>query len=214
MTSETGTSETGTSEQSGAPDTHVAGPIPAGLTTAEFVLRPIVADDAASDHAALMETRDDLRLWEQSTWPEDDFTVEANRADLAGLEERHNDRRALTYTVIDPAGDECLGCVYIFPTGASFLAKATVTPLGGEPWAEVDLVVYFWVRRTRMATRMDERLLAALRAWFAREWEADMVVFVTSELFTQQLELVRRTDLTPMFTLTEPGKSGTYLVFG
>jgi hypothetical protein len=47
--------------------------VPAGLRTAEFVLRPIVADDAEKDHAAVMETREDLRLWEQSTWPEEDF---------------------------------------------------------------------------------------------------------------------------------------------
>ncbi|MDF2510059.1 MAG: hypothetical protein K0Q52_3918, partial [Microbacterium sp.] len=44
-------------------------PVPAGLRTSEFVLRPITADDAERDHAAVMETRDDLRLWEQSTWP-------------------------------------------------------------------------------------------------------------------------------------------------
>jgi len=201
-------------EQSPASDTHVTGRVPAGLTTAEFVLRPIVAGDAANDHAALMETRDELRLWEQSSWPEDDFTVEANRDDLAGLEARHNDRRALTYTVLDPAGGECLGCVYVFPTGASFLEKATVTPVGDDAWAEVDLVVYFWVRRSRMATAMDERLLAALRAWFADEWDAEKVVFVVSELFAQQVELIRRTDLALQFELVEPQKPGRFLVFG
>ncbi|KRC51612.1 hypothetical protein ASE16_00490 [Leifsonia sp. Root227] len=201
-------------EQSPASDAHVTGRVPAGLTTTEFVLRPIVAGDAANDHAALMETRDELRLWEQSSWPEDDFTVEANRDDLAGLEARHNDRRALTYTVLDPAGRECLGCVYVFPTGASFLTKATVTPVGDDAWVEVDLVVYFWVRRSRMATAMDDRLLAALRAWFADEWDAEKVVIVVSELFAQQVELIRRTDLALQFELVEPQKPGRFLVFG
>ncbi|MFJ8896402.1 GNAT family N-acetyltransferase [Leifsonia sp. NPDC102414] len=201
-------------EQSPASDAHVTGRVPAGLTTTEFVLRPIVAGDAANDHAALMETRDELRLWEQSSWPEDDFTVEANRDDLAGLEARHNDRRALTYTVLDPAGRECLGCVYVFPTGASFLTKATVTPVGDDAWVEVDLVVYFWVRRSRMATAMDDRLLAALRAWFADEWDAEKVIFVVSELFAQQVELIRRTDLALRFELVEPQKPGRFLVFG
>jgi hypothetical protein len=62
--------------------------VPAGLSTEQFVLRPITADDAELDHGAVMETREHLRSWEQSTWPEDDFTVEANRKDLADLEQR------------------------------------------------------------------------------------------------------------------------------
>ncbi|MFF1876330.1 N-acetyltransferase [Leifsonia sp. NPDC058230] len=190
------------------------GPVPAGMTTAEFVLRPIVAGDAETDHAALMETREHLRLWEQSSWPEDDFTVEANREDLVGLEERHAERRAFTYTVLGPDGAECLGCVYIFPPGAPFLAKSAVTPVGDDQWADVDVVVYFWARRARMDTGMDERLLAALRVWFAEEWMVDAAVFVTNEQFTQQVELIRRTDLDLKFELVEPGKPGTYLVFG
>lgn len=36
--------------------------IPERLNTPEFALRPIVADDAASDHAAVMESRGYLRL--------------------------------------------------------------------------------------------------------------------------------------------------------
>lgn len=194
--------------------TYSRGPVPAGLRTDEFLLRPIVADDAAADHAAVMETREYLRLWEQSTWPEDDFTVEADRQDLVGLEERHADGRAFTYTVLDTDGGECLGCVYVFPTGASFLAKSTITPVGDDAWEEADVVAYFWVRRTRMADGLDSRLLAALRTWFADEWRVARAVFVTNEHFTQQVEVIRRTDLTVKFQLVEPGKTGTYLVFG
>ena len=191
-----------------------SGPVPAGLKTAEFVLRPIVADDAEKDHAAVMETREDLRLWEQSEWPADDFTVEANREDLVGLEERHAEGRAFTYTVLAPDGSESLGCVYVFPIGASFLEKSTVTPVGDDEWADVEAVVYFWARRSQMEKGMDERLLTALRAWFADEWKVDRAVFVTNEQFTQQVELMRRADLHLKFELVEPGKPGTYLVFG
>jgi hypothetical protein len=188
--------------------------VPDELRTAEFFLRPIVADDAALDHAALMETRGYLRLWEQSTWPEDDFTVEANRQDLAGLEQRHAEHRAYTYTVLDPVGTECLGCVYVFPTSASFLAKSTVTPVADEEWADVDAVIYFWTRLSQMEAGMDERLLAALRAWFAKEWKVGRAVYVTNEQFIQQVDLIERTDLKLKFELVEPDKPGKYLVFG
>jgi hypothetical protein len=202
------------SKEADVANTWWSGPVPMGLRTAEFVLRPIVADDAEKDHAAVMETREDLRLWEQSAWPADDFTVEANREDLVGLQERHAEGRAFTYTVLAPGGRESLGCVYVFPVGASFLAKSTVTPVGDDEWADVEAVVYFWARRSQMEKQMDERLLAALRAWFADEWKVDRVVFVTNEQFTQQVQLMRHAGLRLKFTLVEPGKPGKYLVFG
>ena len=189
-------------------------PIPEGLSTAEFTLRPITASDAEIDHAAVMETRESLRLWEQSTWPTDDFTVEANRDDLVGLEQRHVEHRAFTYTVLDPAGDRSLGCVYVFPTSASFLAKSVVTPVSDEEWGAVDAVVYFWVRESEMRLGLDERLLVKLREWFRDEWRAQHPVFVTNEQFTQQVELIGRTDLALKFELAEPDKTGTYLIFG
>lgn len=189
-------------------------PVPAGLRTADFVLRPIVADDAEKDHAAVMETREHLRLWEQSTWPEDDFTVEANHADLIDLEKRHAEHRAFTYTVLEPNGTECVGCVYVFPTSASFLVKSTVTPVGDDQWADVDAVIYFWARLTQMEAGADELLLTALRAWFAEEWKLERAVYVTNEHFTQQVDLIDRTDLILKFELVEPGKPGKYLVFG
>ena len=188
--------------------------IPTGLQTAEFALRPIRADDAENDFAAVMETREHLRLWEQSTWPADDFTVAANREDLVDLEQRHAEHRAFTYTVIDPDGTECLGCVYVFSTTASFLAKSTVTAVGDDEWTDVDAVVYFWARLSRMETGMDGRLLAALREWFRDEWKLERTVFVTNEQFTQQVDVIDRTDLSLRFEFLEPEKPGKYLVFG
>ncbi|QRP43414.1 hypothetical protein [Amycolatopsis sp. FDAARGOS 1241] len=188
--------------------------MPAELRTEEFALRPIVVGDTEMDYAAVMETREHLRLWRQSTWPEDDFTVEANRKDLIDLEQRHAAQRAYTYTVLDPAGTTCLGCVYVFPTNATFLAKSTVTPVGDDEWADVDAVVFFWARLSRMVSGMDERLLAALRGWFKDEWKLDRTVYVTSEPFAQQVDLLNRTDLKLKFELLEPGKPRKRLVFG
>ncbi len=189
-------------------------PVPTELKTEEFVLRPIRAADAACDHAAVMETRQDLRVWEQSAWPEENFSVEANRKDLVDLERRHAEHRAFTYTVVDPQDVECLGCVYIFPTTATFLAKSTVTAIGDDLWTDLDAVIYFWVRRSRMVTAMDGRLLAALRAWMREEWSFARTAYVTNEQFEQQLDLLTHTDLRLRFELLEPGKPGKYLVFG
>ncbi|WP_426625281.1 GNAT family N-acetyltransferase [Leifsonia sp. McL0607] len=191
-----------------------AEPVPTGLTTDRMLLRPIRADDAADDYAAVAETRELLRLWEQSSWPEDGFTVEANRADLAGLQQRHAEHRAFTFTVRDPEDTVCLGCVYLFPTTAAFLAKSTVTPVGDDAWEDVDAVAYFWVRLSQLEAGLDASLLDALRSWLRDDWGFERVVFVTNEQFEQQVSLLTGTDLVLRFELREPGKPGTYLVFG
>ncbi|NYE19062.1 N-acetyltransferase [Microbacterium immunditiarum] len=188
-------------------------PVPEGFRTADFVLRPILASDVERDHAAVMETRDELRLWEQTSWPEDDFTVDANRADLEDLERRHLERRAFTYTVLDPEGDESLGCVYIFPIDATFLTKAEVARVGDDRWEDLDAVVYFWVRTSRSASGMDADLVAALRGWLAREWGFERTGYVTNEQYVRQVELLESAGLTVQFELREPGKAGAYMVF-
>ncbi|WP_241705526.1 N-acetyltransferase [Leifsonia shinshuensis] len=189
-------------------------PVPVGLGGDRFLLRPIRADDAADDHAAVMETRELLRLWEQSEWPADDFTVEANRADLVGLQQRHAEHRAFTFTVRDPDDTLCLGCVYLFPTSATFLAKSAVTPVGNDAWEDVDVVSYFWVRQSQLEAGLDRALLDTLRSWLRDDWGFERVVFVTNEQFAQQVGLLEATDLTLRFELREPGKPGMYLVFG
>jgi len=189
-------------------------PVPDELHTEQFTLRPITAADAERDHAALMETRVQLHLWEQSTWPADDFTVEANREDLVDLEARHRGGRAFTYTVVDPADTEALGCVYVFPISADFLTKATVTPTGDRHWDDVDAVVYFWMRASATQQGLDASLLAALRTWFREVWKTERTVFVTNEQFTQQVGLLDETDLALEFELVEPDKPGRYLVYG
>lgn len=191
-----------------------AATVPTGLRHDRFALRPIVADDAADDFAAVVETRGLLRRWEQSEWPADDFTVEANREDLAGLQKRHDEHRAFTFTVRDPEDSVCLGCVYLFPTTATFLARSTVAPVGGHDWADIDAVAYFWVRLSQLEAGLDRVLLGALRSWLRDEWGFERVVFVTSERFEQQAALLAGTDLALQFELREPGKAGTYLAFG
>jgi hypothetical protein len=186
---------------------------PDRLVKDDFILRPITADDAELDHAAVMESREYLRGWEQTGWPEDDFTVDANREDLEKLEQRHAAREAFTYTVTNPAETECLGCVYLMPTDARMFAGARITPVGDRRWEDFDATVYFWVRRSRLGTATDRSLLDALRAWLADDWSFKGHLIITSELFTQQVESIERTDLRLRFTIEEPGKPGRYLAY-
>lgn len=187
--------------------------VPDGLTTEEFVLRPILAADAEIDYAAVMESREFLRAWEQSDWPTDDFTVAGNREDLEMLEQRHASGKAFTYTVTDPTGTECLGCVYLIASDARMFAESRITPVGSVQWQDVDATVYFWVRKSRLETQMDRALLDALRAWLADDWRLGTHVFVTNEQFAQQVDMIERTDLQLRFKIEEGDKPGTYLAY-
>jgi hypothetical protein len=187
--------------------------VPEGLTTDDFMLRPIVAADAEMDYAAVMESREYLRAWEQSTWPEDDFTVAANREDLEKAERRHANHEAFTYTVMDPAETECLGCVYLMPPDARMFARARITPVGSHRWDDYDAAVFFWVRKSRLAAEMDRVLLDALRTWLAQDWSLGGHLFVTNEQFAQQVELIEHTDLQLRFEIAEPDKPGRFLAY-
>lgn len=172
-----------------------------GLRTDEFLLRPIVEADAESDHEAVMESREFLRVWEQSTWPEDDFTVESNREDMVKMEQRHLDNYAYGYTMQTPDESTCLGCVYVMPADAKGYAGATAEEVGSMAWSDCRATVAFWVRASRIADGLDARLLDELVRWFTDDWEIDGVVFTTTATFEQQVALIESAGLAQQFIL-------------
>jgi hypothetical protein len=188
--------------------------IPVRLATDEFVLRPIVASDVEGDYEAVMESREYLRPWEQTGWPTDDFTLDEDREDVVMLEERHNAQQAFTYTMVTPDETECLGCVYLMPPDARSYREVTVTPVGDARWEDYGALVNFWVRTSRLASGVDERLLAELRAWLPRDGNLGRLLFVTNEQVAQQVELIGRTDLELRFRISKPSYSGAYLAYG
>lgn len=172
-----------------------------GVRTDEFVLRPIVEADASSDHEAVMETREFLRTWEQSTWPEDDFSVEANREDMVKMEQRHLDNYAYGYTMQNPDESSCLGCVYVMPADAKGYADVVVEEVGSMRWADCRANVSFWVRSSRLDDGLDARLLAELVRWFDDEWKLDGVVFSTNRNLDRQVALFEQAGLQKQFVL-------------
>lgn len=186
---------------------------PSGLETPQFILRPIVAADAELDYEAVMESRDFLRKWEQSTWPEDDFTVEANRKDMVKLEDRHKSGESFAYTVMNPEQTECFGCVYLFSPSAKWLADADITALGADHWSDRDALLSFWVRKSKLAEGLDRTLLDSLLRWLEEEWSFDAPVVSTNEEFEQQVTMIETAGLTRRFELKLPESSGKDLAF-
>jgi hypothetical protein len=127
--------------------------VPRRLETPQFVLEPLGPEHNDSDYDAWTSSMEHIRAtpgWEGSTWPRE-LTSDENRADL----ERHADdfrrRAGFTYTVLDPASRDVIGCVYIYPAR------------GDE-----DAHVLSWVRESH--ARLDAPLRLAVGEWLASDW--------------------------------------------
>ncbi|MDQ3548996.1 MAG: hypothetical protein M3439_09270 [Chloroflexota bacterium] len=151
--------------------------VPVEFRTADLWLRVLRPDVTELDYAALMESRERLRLWSDSTWPADDFTLEGNRQDLVEHEQEWEDRDAFAYTVLNPDGSRCEGCVYILSFVNSMRHRGYVPAVDGIQTSDDAAVVSYWVRESALAAGLDRQLLAGLREWFSSAWPFSQVIY-------------------------------------
>lgn len=181
--------------------------VPSGLETAVFILTPLQPKHVHLDYAALMQSKAVLRLWSGSPWPQDDFTVDSNLEDLEWHWLEHQERLAFTYTVLNPAQDICLGCVYMKSMADLVRAEGVA-----EPDAVADFVtaVRFWVTTNSLPENLDRLLLSALINWFKTEWPFRQVYFHTPTNYGHQLNLFASAGLTPTFSLKMASRGGDH----
>lgn len=187
---------------------------PQGLRTDEFLLRQLVAADNQRDYEAVMESKEFLRIWEDPSFPPDDFTAEDNLKDVIKMEGRHNSRHSFIYTMMNLAETQALGCVYIAPTDVSWLADSEVSPIGNAQWSEYNTSVSFWVRPSSVAAGLDQKLFGSLLQWLNQEWPARAALFFTAESLHQQIALFESAGLMLKFRTTESGDTASSVAFG
>lgn len=152
-------------------------PVPIEWRTNDLWLRVLRPDVTALDYDALMESRERLRHWSDATWPADDFTIEENRQDLVEHEREWEEREAFAYTVLNPDGSRCEGCVYIRSFATAMRGRGFDPVSTGIQFGEDTAVVSFWVRESALAANLDRQLLAGLREWFRAEWPFSQVIY-------------------------------------
>jgi RimJ/RimL family protein N-acetyltransferase len=160
-------------------------PVPASLVTPEFMLEPLDASHVELDFDALMSSRPRLNLWSGNLWPRDDFTLAENLEDLEGHDTEQRAREAFTYTVLDPSGQQCLGCVYINPLDA-FMDQSGVPAADRPELLDDDALLTCWARASVVSLGLETRLVVALIDWLARDWAFQRVTFATTERFVEQ----------------------------
>ena len=128
--------------------------IPLGIETSDFVLEPLGPEHNDRDYAAWTSSLEHIAAtpgFPWGTWPRE-MTSDENRADLERHAEDFRSRRGFTYTVLDPASRDVMGCVYIYP------ARDT----------DFDARALSWVRESR--AELDTSLWRAVSGWLESDW--------------------------------------------
>ena len=186
-------------------------PIPEELRTDEFALRPLRTTDVDLDFAAVVESRASLRALFGGSWPREGFTVEENLQDLEIHEREHVERKAFTFTVVNPEETECLGCIYVTPLAFELEhAGADEAVISGG--ADDDAAVFFWVRSSRVADGLEERVLRSVAGWLRESWPLGRVLFGANEHAPRRAKQFAEIGLRERIRVARPTK-GTALLF-
>ena len=109
--------------------------VPLGLETSEFVLEPLGPEHNELDYDAWTSSMEHIAAtpgYPDGSWPRE-MTREENRADLQRHADDFRNRKGFTYTVLDPAGGDVIGCVYIYPRTRQRRRRPRALVGAGEP---------------------------------------------------------------------------------
>jgi hypothetical protein len=128
--------------------------VPAGFRSELFVLEPLGVQHNVADHAAWTSSIEHIKAtpgFADGTWPTP-MSLEKNAADLARHAQDFADRTGFTYTVLDPASGDVIGCVYLYPPRRD----------------GYDVDASSWVRADHAG--LDKPLHDQVRQWLADAW--------------------------------------------
>jgi hypothetical protein len=134
---------------------------PTSLVTDSFRLEPLGPQHNEADHTAWTSSIEHIRStpgYPDGKWPpRDGMTLERNLADLRRHADDFAQRKGFTFTVLDPANGDVIGCVYLYPTKS-------------DEW---DVTVQSWVRASK--AHLDVPLADAVARWLATDWPWERV---------------------------------------
>jgi hypothetical protein len=128
--------------------------VPRRLETPLFVLEPLGPEHNAQDYDAWTSSMEHIHAtpgWQDNNWPQQ-MTPHENRADLQRHADDFRHRKGFTYTVLEPASRDVIGCVYIYP----------------QREGDDDARTRSWVRASH--AHLDAPLWRAVSEWLASDW--------------------------------------------
>lgn len=165
---------------------------------------------AESDYKAVMSSRGSLRLWSQSPWPEDDFTLEQNREDLAHHVQDNLLHTAYGYMIYSPDHSTCYGSVYVNPLKP---VRDGYTTTGDQQrmLETFDARIDYWTVDD-LALELKIEILKDLREWLRDIWKI-RPMFSARRGMDERLDLYRSAGLKLQADLRSQTSEVTLLLF-
>ena len=158
---------------------------PQELATTEFILFPTNDKYNQYDYVAVMRNIELLRIWSQSTWPEDDFSPKQNKEDLQKHIEDNRTHTAYGYMLFEPEFAKCYGSVYVNPLEV-VKNNYELTSEQRNILDQYDARVDFWVIED--SSDLEKIITEELRDWFKNVWKINV-------LFSARVGLNKRVEI-------------------
>ncbi len=128
--------------------------VPLGLETPGLLLEPLGPEHNERDYEAWTSSMEHIAAtpgYPDGSWPRE-MSREENLADLKRHADDFRTRKGFTYTVLDPASRDVIGCVYIYPLRDG----------------DHDARALSWVRESH--AHLDAPLWRTVSTWLASDW--------------------------------------------
>lgn len=139
--------------------------VPIEKELSDHVLVKVDPKYSVLDYEALMSARVFIRDSLNSSWPDDDFTLQKNTETLENDLVAFNKRESFTFHIVNRARDQILGCVYI------------TVPLNGK----YDASVFVWVSDKYLSTPLFPNLKREIKHWIKSCWPFKKVDYSLNE---------------------------------
>ena len=150
--------------------------IPDTLETSSFRARMLTINDVVKDYDAVMSSIEHLqKMYQSSSWPPKDLTLEQNLIDLGWHQKEFQTRKSFAYTVVSLDESQVLGCIYINPTTKDGY-QASIT---------------MWVRASALNNGLDTILFNSVKEWTAKYWPFKRVAYPGREIKWEEWKLMK-----------------------
>jgi hypothetical protein len=174
--------------------------VPTRLETAEFVIHRQRISDNQLDYLAVMDSKETLREWSDSEWPEDDFTLEQNAEDIAGHIADHEQDEDYGFSVFSPNEDRLLGSLYLNAV-APLLENYPTDPETLKRLLRFDVRLEYWLR-TGTSAGLEKNFVQAVLTWLEASWWFKHPVFGSRRNMNSRRKLYAELGMIEVATLT------------
>jgi RimJ/RimL family protein N-acetyltransferase len=173
--------------------------VPIRLKTADFVVHRQRISDNELDFDAVVSSKQILREWSDSEWPEDDFTLEQNAQDIAEHIADHEQNSDYGFSIFTPNEDRLLGSLYLNAVGP-LLKNYPTDPMTLARLLEFDVRVEYWLR-SGIGPDLELRFIRAVIGWLEEKWWFEHPVFGSRKDMTSRRSLYAEFGMTKVAAL-------------